>query len=214
MDVPGQVVGDQARQPDAQVDQHVRLHLLGDPAGDDFLGRPSESSLQQVGHQNARGLDRTGEITPTGTIICGSAITTSAASARMGSIGRIYSLAIRTQPLRAKSVTKKWHDKPELKAIYELVLVSLPLFRYRLAHARSRRPDACPRRRSARVHRLRADQRRPLSQGAIGRVDGVHRRGAPDRAPRVATALWSCAVRRRRAQARSGGDLGADEGLR
>jgi hypothetical protein len=52
-------------------------------------------------------LTETGEMTPTGTIVSGSAMTTSAARAIMGSIGRIYSLAMKAGVLSAKSGTKK-----------------------------------------------------------------------------------------------------------
>jgi len=52
--------------------------------------------------------------------------------------------------------------------------------------ARARqRPDGGPRRGPLREHRLRFDERRPSSESAVRRVDGLDRRGAPDRAART-----------------------------
>ena len=84
VDVLRQVMGDQARQPDAEVDQRVRLHLLGDAAGDDLLGVHQKALSNRWVTRMPGVLTESGEMTPTGTIVCGSAMTTSAASAMIG----------------------------------------------------------------------------------------------------------------------------------
>ena len=84
VDVLRQVIGDEARQSDAEIDQHLRLHLLGDAPRDHFLG-VHHSALSRRWVTSTPGvLTESGEITPTGTICCGSAMTTSPASAMIG----------------------------------------------------------------------------------------------------------------------------------
>src|SRR5262249_18318002 len=84
MDVLRQIVGDQARQSDAEIDQHGRLHLLSDAAGDDFLGVHQKALSSKWVTSTPGVLTESGEMTPTGTIVCGSAMTTSPASAMIG----------------------------------------------------------------------------------------------------------------------------------
>ncbi len=82
--VLGQVVGDEARQSDAQIDQHVGLHLLGDAPRDDFLGVHQKALSSRWVTRTPGVLTESGEMTPTGTMVCGSAMTTSPASAMIG----------------------------------------------------------------------------------------------------------------------------------
>ena len=67
-----------------EVDQRVRLHLLGDPAGNDLLGVHQKALSNRWVTRMPGVLTESGEMTPTGTIVCGSAMTTSAASAITG----------------------------------------------------------------------------------------------------------------------------------
>jgi hypothetical protein len=84
VDVLGQIIRDQARQSDAEVDQHLRLHLLGDAARDDFLAVHQKALSSKWVTSTPGVLTLSGGMTPTGTIVCGSAMTTSPASAMIG----------------------------------------------------------------------------------------------------------------------------------
>ena len=81
-----QMVRDQARQADAEVDEHPRPDLPRHPSGDHLLrvdaGHAARSSRWSTSTPGV--LTKSGGITPTGTIRSGSAITVSAASAMIG----------------------------------------------------------------------------------------------------------------------------------
>jgi len=82
--IRGQVIGDQAWQADAQIDEVAGFDFQRDAARDDFL-RIHQAALSSRWSISAPGvLTTSGGITPTGTINWGSAITVSAASAITG----------------------------------------------------------------------------------------------------------------------------------
>ena len=59
-----------------------------------------------MGNDDPRGFEQSGGMTPIGTIVCGSAMTTSAASAMIKSIGDLF-MGMKTQSSGSNLGTKK-----------------------------------------------------------------------------------------------------------